>query len=117
MSGLASVIARVDAIESQIVSLDPVARAAAATATESTAEAGATSAASAATFSSVLEAAKAAASADTTTPVSEAGASADAATSAKNAELVSALQTLFSANTSRSAGSAASMQKLIEMLG
>ena len=53
MTGLAAVIARVDAIETQIVSLDPAGRAAAAAATEATTE---TSAASSTTFAGVLEA-------------------------------------------------------------
>ena len=52
MTGLAAVIARVDAIETQIVSLDPAGRAAAAAATEATTE---TSAASSTTFAGVLE--------------------------------------------------------------
>lgn len=116
MSGIGAVIARIDAIESQIVSLDPVARAA--DATESTSETGTTDSTSAAMFSGVLEAAKAAASTGTTTPESVVGAVTDDTTGEKNAELVSALQTLFSASASgSSSSSSASMQKLIEMIG
>ena len=63
----------------------------------------------------VLEAAQAASTTGTTDP--SAGAIADAATNPDSAELVSALQTLFSANAAGSGGSAVSMQKLIEMIG
>ncbi|WP_394194071.1 hypothetical protein [Microbacterium foliorum] len=120
MTGLAAVIARVDAIETQIVSLDPAGRAAAASAaaaaTAATAE---TSAASATTFAGVLEAAKAASTPEAPaagqTPQTAAAAGTGAGVDA-SAEVISALQTLFSANATGADGSTASMQKIIEML-
>jgi len=121
MTGLAAVIARVDAIETQIVSLDPAGRAAAAsaaaTATAATAE---TSAASATTFAGVLEAAKAASTPEAPaagqTPQPVAAAAGTGAGGDASAEVISALQTLFSANATGADGSTASMQKIIEML-
>ncbi|AKV85710.1 hypothetical protein AKG07_04720 [Microbacterium sp. CGR1] len=122
MTGLAAVIARVDAIETQIVSLDPAGRAAAAsaaaTATAATAE---TSAASATTFAGVLEAAKAASTPEAPaagqTPQTAAAAAGTGAGDEASAEVISALQTLFSANATGADSSTASMQKIIEMLG
>lgn len=115
MSGLAAVIARVDAIESQIVALDPAARAAAAT--EKTSETAATGATN---FAGVLEAAKAAASASaasTTDPDASAGVVAGATSVEKNGELAAALQALFAAGALGGGGSSSSVQKIIEMIG
>lgn len=120
MTGLAAVIARVDAIETQIVSLDPAGRAAAAAAPDANAE---TSAASSTTFAGVLEAAKAASSTETmpsaatTESAATSGAAGTGASGGENADVIAALQTLFSANASGAGGSTPSMQKIMEMLG
>ncbi|WP_372968952.1 hypothetical protein [Microbacterium sp.] len=117
MSGLDAVIARVDAIESQIVSLDPAARAADAAAVEATPE---TAQANATTFAEVLDAAKSGSGVETTDPSAVSGAVGETGTGGTDAELLSALQTLFSAGSAGSSavgGSASSMQKLIEMIG
>jgi hypothetical protein len=118
VTGLAAVIARVDAIETQIVSLDPAGRAAATAAAEATAE---TSAASSTTFAGVLEAAKAAStteSSSTTPETAEPTAAAGTeASGGENAQVLAALQTLFSANASGAGGSTPSVQKIMEMLG
>lgn len=136
MSGIDAAIARVEAIESRIVSLDPAARAAAAPApTETSAATGETSAA---TFAGVLEAAQAAsgtasaaASAAASAEVSGAssGTVAGAASAAVErgvgdpttpAELIAALQTLFAAGSADAAsrgGPSASARTIIEMAG
>lgn len=120
MTGLAAVIARVDAIETQIVSLDPAGRAASAAASAATEATAETSAASSTTFAGVLEVAKAASTTETPSTAETPAATAAAGTSAsggENADVIAALQTLFSANTSGAGGSTPSMQKIMEMLG
>lgn len=134
MSGIDAAIARVEAIESRIVSLDPAARAAAAQAPTETSVA--TGEASAATFAGVLESAQAASGAQTTTPGATApgavsgttagvtpgavSGAADPTTPAGSADLAAALQTLFAAGSADSAalgGTSASLRKIIEMAG
>lgn len=112
MSGLSAVIARIGDIENQITSLDAASRAAKASATEKP-DAGAVGAT---TFAEALEAAK------SVTAPAEAAASASSAgnpdaAGKSGAELVSALQTLFTANASASGDSAAQVKKILESLG
>jgi len=67
----------------------------------------------------VLEAAKAASATETTAPAPAEGSAAasTAASGGENADVIAALQTLFSASASGTGGSTPSMQKIIEMLG
>ncbi|CAH0210430.1 hypothetical protein [Microbacterium foliorum] len=132
MSGLDAAIARIEAIETRIVSLDPAARTAAAQAPTETSSA--TGEASAARFAGVLEAASGAAgtaSAAASAEVSGAssGTVAGAASAAGEsgvgdpttpAELIAALQTLFAAGSADAAsrgGPSASARTIIEMAG
>lgn len=117
MSGLDGVLARVGEIESRIVALDPAIRGAAeaASATSATSDA-ATGSASATTFAGLLEAAKIAIpeasgarastdAADQTTAAASLSTVSATQTSAGTAELATALQTLFAANTGSTGGS------------
>lgn len=104
MSGLDAVIARVDDIESRIVSLDAAARAARAAEAAPAAGSSETAGASAATFAEALEAAKGAApatSASTTIgTIQESAADLGSVTkAATGAEVIAALQTLFAGST------------------
>lgn len=121
MSGLDAVIARVDDIESRIVSLDAAARASQVAEAAAAPVASAATEASAATFAGVLDAVKAATGADAGAIAGSVSAgSAAAGGTATGAELVSMLQTLFSAQTGESttpSDPVAAMQKLAGMLG
>ncbi len=126
MSGLSAVIARVGEIETQIVSLHPSARTAAA---EATAAADQTAATTATTFAGVLEAASA--SAVTPEGVADpASALADVlagrtpageSTPTPDMALLSALQTLFTAGasgaTTDATGSRTSPRTIAETIG
>ncbi len=127
MSGLDAVIARVGDIESRIVSLDTTSRAARVAEAAAPSGAEATGASSASTFAGVLDAVQATAgSGAASDPASGSPATVVGATSeATGAELVAALQTLFSASTG-GAGSAGltdstdlgtTLQKLTGLLG
>ncbi len=116
MTGMADALARIDAIENRIVSLDPTGRASAA---PSSAAAPTESGTAAASFAGVLEAAKTASAA--VTGASQTGGAAGEKTTPEvsGAELVSTLQALFSANAGGAGGasSATALQRLAGMIG
>lgn len=116
MTGMADALARIDAIENRIVSLDPTGRASAA---PSPADAPTGSGTAAASFAGVLEAAKTASAAVTGASATGGAAGEKTTSEASGAELVSTLQALFSANSGGTGvgSSAAAMQKLAGMIG
>lgn len=116
MTGMADALARIDAIENRIVSLDPTGRASAA---PSSADAPTESGTAAASFAGVLEAARTA-SATVAGSSATGGAAGEKTTSeVSGAELVSTLQALFSAQSGGVGGtaSASSLQRLAGMIG
>lgn len=105
MSGLSAVIARVEDIQSRIVSLETPAAAPAVAGAE---KSEATSAVSAATFAEALETATSAAA---VTPATETATT----TEASSADAVAALQTLFASTTS-GADQSSTLSRIAELL-